>query len=549
MEKSDFLVIGSGLAGLSFALEAAEQGTVRVMAKRDLIEANTAYAQGGIAAAVGPDDDPERHIQDTLACGGGLSRADTVRLIVESAPDAIRRLAGMGIPFARAEDGGFALGREGGHSQRRIVHAVDATGRAVMLGLIDAVKQHPRIEVLPQHCAVDLILERKVRRGANGFRCLGAYVLDSVKKEIRPFAATLTVLATGGCGKVYRYTTNSDIATGDGVAMAWRAGCRVSNLEFIQFHPTCLYHPDAKDFLISEAVRGEGAFLTNLAGERLPIDHPLGDLAPRDIVARAIDREMKRRGDRHVLLHLEQLDAKQTPRRFPTIYETCLKFGIDVTKQPIPVVPAAHYQCGGVVTDLEGKTDLPGLYAVGEVANTGLHGANRLASNSLLEAAVMGERAARAALIDPTRHLPQPDLPEWDIGKATLPRESVLIDAHWEMVRKVMWDFVGIVRNDHRLELAGRYLEILRKSIESYYWDFVLDRDLIELRNLALVAELIVSSARRRLESRGLHWNADHPDRDDARFGTDTILVPETASGDAVGTHLGSARAATAPPA
>jgi len=526
MERSDFLVIGSGLAGLSFALEAAHAGRVRVIAKREPIEANTAYAQGGIAAALGPDDDPARHIEDTLATGSGLSHPETVRLIVENAPNAIRRLAAFGVPFARNEDGEYQLGREGGHSQRRIVHAADATGRAVMLGLIEAVAKHPNIEVLPQHCAVDLILERKVRPGSDGFRCLGAYVLDSTEKSIRPYAAPITVLATGGCGKVYRYTTNSDIATGDGVAMAWRAGCRVSNLEFIQFHPTALYHPDAKDFLITEAVRGEGAYLTNLAGERLPIDHPLKDLAPRDIVARAIDREMKRRGDRHVLLHLEQLDAKHVAERFPNIYQTCLRFGIDITKQPIPVVPAAHYQCGGVVTDLEGRTDLPGLFAIGEVANTGLHGANRLASNSLLEAAVMGERAAQAALLDSARDHALPEIPAWDVGKATLPRESVLIDAHWEMVRKVMWDFVGIVRNDHRLELAARYLEILRKSIESYYWDFVLDRDLIELRNLALVAELIVTSARSRLESRGLHWNADHPGRDDAQFGHDTVLAP-----------------------
>ncbi len=535
MKTSDFLVIGSGLAGLKFALEAAEVGTVRVLAKRDLLEANTAYAQGGIAAALGPGDDPGSHIDDTLACGGGISHPDTVRLIVESARDAIQHLVSLGVPFARSEDGELELGREGGHSERRIVHAADATGRAVMLGLIKAIKDHPRIEISPNHCAVDLVLERKVRKGADGFRCLGAYVLDSESRRIEAFGAPITVLATGGCGKVYRYSTNPDVATGDGVAMAWRAGCRVANLEFIQFHPTCLYHPDAKDFLITEAVRGEGAYLTNLAGERLAIDHPLGDLAPRDIVARAIDREMKRRGDRHVLIHLEHLDPAHVRVRFPTIYETCLRHGIDITRQPIPVVPAAHYQCGGVMTDLEGRTDLPGLFAVGEVAHTGLHGANRLASNSLLEAAVMGERAALRALADPLRALPVPEIPEWDAGKATLPRESVLIDAHWEMVRKVMWDFVGIVRNDHRLELAARYIEILRKSIENYYWDFVLDRNLIELRNLALVAELIVVSARRRLESRGLHYNEDHAARDDRSFAADTVLQPAPAGSGALG--------------
>jgi L-aspartate oxidase len=311
--------------------------------------------------------------------------------------------------------------------------------------------------------------------------------------------------------------------------MAWRAGCRVANLEFVQFHPTCLYHPEARSFLISEAVRGEGGYLTTLSGERLRIPHPLADLAPRDIVARSIDREMKRRADRSVLLHLEHLDADHVRNRFPTIYETCLHLGIDITRQPIPVVPAAHYQCGGVVTDLEARTDLPGLYAAGEVAFTGLHGANRLASNSLLEAAVMGEMAAASAVADLAGLGPTGELPAWDTGTATLPRETVLIDAHWDLVRRLMWDFVGIVRNDHRLALAARYLEIFRRSVESYYWDFVLDRDLIELRNLALVAELIVHCARSRRESRGLHYNEDHPARDDAHYAVDTVLTPRIA--------------------
>lgn len=336
----------------------------------------------------------------------------------------------------------------------------------------------------------------------------------------------MTLLATGGTGKVYRYTSNPDIATGDGVAMAYRAGCRVANLEFVQFHPTCLYHPEAKDFLISEAVRGEGAFLTTLAGDRLDIPHPLGDLAPRDIVARAIDLAMKRSGDRSVLLHLETLGANLVRERFPMIYETCLGFSIDITKQPIPVVPAAHYQCGGVVTDPEARTDLAGLLAAGEVAYTGLHGSNRLASNSLLEGTVMGERAAAIAPGLQSELPPVPELETWEVGSASLPKETVLIDAHWDLVRTMMWEFVGIVRNDHRLELAGRYLEIFRRSIESYYWDFVLDRDLIELRNLALVADLIVRSAQSRHESRGLHYNEDYPELNDTDFGGPTILDP-----------------------
>ncbi len=527
---SDFLVLGSGLAGLTFALSVARLGPVTVVAKRELLEGNTSYAQGGIAAALGPEDSASAHIADTLECGVGLSKRATVEMIVGGAREAVARLVALGIPFERHDDGAYDLHREGGHSQRRILHARDATGRQIMEGLVAAVTRHPNIRVLPHHCAVDLILEHRLVHGADsGTRCLGAYVLDTRERRIAPIAAKVTLLATGGSGKVYRYTTNSDVATGDGLAMAWRAGCRVANLEFVQFHPTCLYHPEAKDFLITEAVRGEGAYLTTISGDRLEIDHPLGDLAPRDVVARAIDRVMKRRGDRCVHLHLEHLPAEKIRREFPTIYATLAKLGIDITVQPIPVVPAAHYQCGGVVSDLDGHTELPGLYAAGEVAFTGLHGANRLASNSLLEAAVMGERSAAAALRDIADFAHVPDLPPWDASNATLPRETVLIDAHWEIMRKVMWDLVGIMRNDYRLSLAARYIEIFRKSIESYYWDFVLDRDLIELRNLALVAELIVESARRRLESRGLHYNEDHPARDDVSFGADTILSPTNA--------------------
>ncbi len=530
MEKVDFLVIGCGLAGLGFALRAADHGSVRILAKRDPMNANTSWAQGGIAAVVSAKDRFEDHIQDTLACGVGLCHPEAVRFVVENGPAAIRRLEELGAVFAHRPGGDYELGREGGHSQRRVVHARDATGKAIMEALLARCLEHPAIELRANHVAVDLITERRPAGSAAGGRCLGAYVLDCASRQIRPISARATVLATGGCGKVYRYTSNPDVATGDGIAMAWRAGCRVANLEFVQFHPTCLYDPqariEAKSFLISEAVRGEGAYLTTISGERLRTGHPLGDLAPRDAVARAIDGEMKRRGEHHVLLHLEHLDAAQIKDRFPTIYETCAGFGIDITREPIPVVPAAHYQCGGVVADLDGRTDLVGLYAAGETAFIGLHGANRLASNSLLEALVTGERAAATACAD-LPHLTAPrTLPSWDVGTATLPRETVLIDAHWDLVRRLMWDFVGIVRNDHRLALAARYLEIFRRSIESYYWDFVLDRDLIELRNLSLVAELIVRCARGRRESRGLHYNEDHPERDDARFAGDSVLTP-----------------------
>jgi L-aspartate oxidase len=526
MIAKEFLVIGSGLAGLVCSLRAAAHGSVAVLAKRGLLDANTAWAQGGIAAAMGPDDTPEIHARDTLACGVGICRPAAVELMVQGGPGAIRRLEELGVPFTRRSDGAYDLGQEGGHARRRVLHSGDITGRAVMDALIARVQADPRIEVFTDYVAVDLILEQKVHGEEHAPRCLGAYALDAGGREIHAFAAPATILATGGSGKVYTYTSNPDVATGDGIAMAWRAGCRVANLEFVQFHPTCLYHPDARSFLISEAVRGEGGFLTTRSGERLRIPHPLADLAPRDIVARSIDREMKRRGDRSVLLHLEHLDPDHVRNRFPTIYETCLSLGLDITRQPIPVVPAAHYQCGGVVTDLEARTDLPGLFAAGEVAFTGLHGANRLASNSLLEALVMGEKAAAAAVADRGRLGPTGELPGWDTGTATLPRETVLIDAHWDLVRRLMWDFVGIVRNDHRLAIAARYLEIFRRSIESYYWDFVLDRDLIELRNLSLNAELIVRCARERRESRGLHFNEDHPERDDARYAADTILVP-----------------------
>ncbi len=521
--ESDFLVLGSGLAGLLFALRAADHGRVTVLTKKARADSNTSRAQGGIAAALGPDDSFDLHVADTLRVGCGMSRPEVVRLVVEQGPAVIASLEALGCHFSRGggEDS-LAFGQEGGHSRRRIVHTGDATGRSIEEALLAKVAANANIQVRENHCGVDLIRRSRISPTASE-GVIGAYVLDAATRRITAHSAPVVVLATGGCGKVYQYTSNPDIATGDGLAMAYRAGCRLSNLEFMQFHPTCLYHPGAKSFLISEAVRGEGGILRTISGERFMDAHPMKELAPRDVVARAIDREMKRRGDHHVLLHIEHLDPDRVRARFPVIHETCLRFGIDITKTPIPVVPAAHYMCGGVAVDGWGRTDLAGLYAVGEVACTGLHGANRLASNSLLEAACFGARAAEDAVA--RRHeLPAPaSAPEWEVGHASLPKESVLIDAHWDLVRRLMWDFVGIVRTDHRLELASRYLEILRRSIESYYWDFVLDADLVELRNVALVAELIVRSARMRPESRGLHYNEDHPDMDPARA-KDTVL-------------------------
>jgi len=521
--ESDFLVLGSGIAGLLFALQAAPHGSVTVITKKARADSNTARAQGGIASVQAPDDDFALHERDTMSVGCGLSHADVVHLVITQGPTIVFLLESLGVIFSTDEGGaGLALGREGGHSRRRIVHAGDGTGRTIEEALLARVSAQPGIRVVEDQCAVDLIRRSRVDSGRPD-AVVGAYVLDSATRAITPHAARVVLLATGGCGKVYRYTSNPDIATGDGIAMAYRAGCRVANLEFMQFHPTCLYHPGAKNFLISEAVRGEGGILTTISGERLLGDHPMRELAPRDAVARAIDREMKRRGDHYVLLHVEHLDADRVRRRFPVIHETCLQYGIDITRQPIPVVPAAHYMCGGVVVDSWGRTDIPGLYAAGEAACTGLHGANRLASNSLLEAAVFALRACEDASAYARERPPTPKLPDWEIGQASLPKESVLIDAHWDLVRRLMWDFVGIVRTDHRLALAARYIEIVRRSIESYYWDFVLDRDLIELRNVGLVAELIVRMAVERFESRGLHMNEDHPAEDPA-FAHDTIL-------------------------
>ncbi|MBI1799407.1 MAG: L-aspartate oxidase [Candidatus Eisenbacteria bacterium] len=512
MSRVDVLVLGSGIAGLMTALRVAEHADVMVLTKKRAEDSNTNWAQGGIAAVFDPGDSFRDHERDTLRCGAGLSDPRVVRRVVEEAPARVRELERLGVRFNRGARG-YALGREGGHSRRRIVHASDFTGRSIEQALIEHVKRHPRIELIEDQLGVDLILDSRLRRRPRGRdRCWGAYVMDRRSGRIRAVTARATVLATGGTGKVYLYTTNPDIATGDGLAMAYRAGVPVENLEFVQFHPTCLFHPGAKSFLLSEALRGEGAVLRTLDGRRfMPAVHPLGELAPRDVVARAIDREMKRRGDPHVLLDITHRPAALVRARFPNICAALRRLGFDLTREPIPVVPAAHYMCGGVHATLAGRTALNGLYALGEVASTGLHGANRLASNSLLEALVAAHHAAR----DLARGLPAvPNAPRaaaWSARGTRPPIETVVFDHNWDAVRRIMWNLVGIVRTDERLQLAARHLALLGSEIGEDYGRLRLSSDLIELRNITLVGRLIVAAARRRPESRGLHFNLDHP--------------------------------------
>jgi L-aspartate oxidase len=512
----DYAVIGSGLAGLSFALKAAKHGTVAIITKKAKAESNTAWAQGGIACVTDETDSIESHVQDTLTAGAGLCDEAVVRSIVRDGPGRIAELIGLGVVFDQKSDGRPDLTHEGGHAARRILHARDATGREIERALLEAVAKEPRITLLENHMAVDLITLRKLGLSAVNDRCVGAYVLNEVSGEVLTLRTDRVVLATGGCGKVYRYTTNPSIATGDGVAIAWRAGVQVANMEFIQFHPTCLFHHDARSFLISEAVRGEGGRLVDANGREFAHRYdPRGALAPRDIVARAIDAEMKRTGSPCVFVDISHKPADFVRSHFPTIHERCLALGIDITKQPIPVVPAAHYQCGGVVTDANGATPLPGLFAIGEVACTGLHGANRLASNSLLEAVVLAHRAALAlekwsAPSEPTLS----DLPVWKSGDATDVDELVVIYHNWGEIRRLMWDYVGIVRTDKRLQRASARLRNLQQEIQEFYWDFKVTTDLLELRNLATVASLIVDSALLRKESRGLHYTLDDPEPD-----------------------------------
>jgi L-aspartate oxidase len=523
MQKNfDVLIVGSGLAGLSAALLLAPTHKVAVLTKRALSDGSSGWAQGGIAAVMDPQDNFESHVQDTLVAGAQLNDEAATRLVVQGAPKAVQWLQTLGVPFTQ-EQGALHLTREGGHSHRRIVHVTDATGAAVQRTLIERVKNTPNITLLEHHTLIDLITHKKLGLPGDN-RCHGLYALDTERDEVITFSAPHTILATGGAGKVYLYTTNPDTATGDGIAAAWRAGCSVTNMEFIQFHPTCLYHPHAKSFLITEAVRGEGGRLTLPdTGERfMPRHDPREELAPRDIVARAIDFEMKKHGLDCVHLDISHKPPEFVKEHFPNIYARCLQLGIDITRDPIPVVPAAHYTCGGVQSDLQGRTDIAGLYAIGETSYTGLHGANRLASNSLIECMVYA-RAATESIAHDVK-VAAPPLPVWDDSQVTDADESVVISHNWDELRRFMWDYVGIVRTNKRLERAAHRIALLKAEIAEFYTHFHVTRDLLELRNLVQVADLIVRSAQARKESRGLHFSRDYPDLlPDSK---PTVLIP-----------------------
>lgn len=522
-QTTDFLVLGSGIAGLSFALRAAEFGEVLVVTKRALNQSATEWAQGGVAAVLDPADSYEKHAEDTHQAGAGLCRDETVELCVRKGPEVLRWLMELGASFTAGVSGELDLGREGGHSERRVAHAGDVTGAEIQRALVAAVLAHPRIQVREWQMGVDLIVQSRLGKPD---QCVGAYVLDDETGKVETILARATVLATGGAGKVYLYTSNPDVATGDGVAMAFRAGAEVANMEFFQFHPTVLYEPRAKSFLVSEALRGEGAILRLPDGDAfMERHHPLKDLAPRDIVARAIDYEMKRTGSEHVLLDITHQPASFLKERFPNIHARCLQYGIDMTVAPIPVVPAAHYMCGGVSSDLWGRSSLPGLWVIGETACTGLHGANRLASNSLLEGLVFAERATEKlkSQIQELRSRPFPEVAEWQTGSACPSDEAVIVTQNWDEVRRLMWNYVGIVRSDSRLERARRRIQILEQEIREYYWKHLVTRDLLELRNIQTVAELVISSAASRRESRGLHFTMDYVERDES-FARDTVL-------------------------
>jgi L-aspartate oxidase len=536
--KTDFLVIGSGVAGLSFALKVAKAGTVAIVTKREVMESNTAQAQGGIASVFSEVDSFDLHIQDTLASGDGLCNREVVDMVVKNGPERILELINLGVKFnvnpndEAPNPSTLDLGQEGGHSHKRIVHSHDMTGKELENVLVDHVKKNDRITLYENHIAIDLITcSTRIKSGMTTKThedfCCGAYVFDRNNRTVHTFCASITLLATGGAGKVYLYTSNPDIATGDGIAMAYRAGASIANLEFVQFHPTCLYHPDAKNFLISEAVRGEGGVLVNSDGEPFMQKYdPQKDLACRDVVARAIDSELKKSGHDSVFLDISHKQPDVIKTRFPNIYEKCFSFGIDITRDPIPVVPAAHYMCGGVSTDIFGRTDIGRLYAVGETACTGLHGANRLASNSLIEALVYAQTASEKAMSEfktlDVKLVPDP--PTWDDSGTTDSDERIMVSHNWDEIRRLMWNYVGIVRSNKRLERARRRVETIQKEILEYYWNFKIAGDLIELRNIATVAELIIKCALHRKESRGLHYNIEYPKRCDKKWQKDTLI-------------------------
>ncbi len=534
IKKTDFLVIGSGIAGLSYALKAARYGKVTIITKKKIQKSNTALAQGGVAGVFSDADSFDLHIKDTLAAGDGLCNKEVAKMVVENGPERIKELVAQGVNFNRQSSGeyDFALSKEGGHSAKRIVYAQDLTGREIEEALVKNVEKNENITILENHIAVDLLtFSSSLRSGLivteQENYCCGAYVLNNTTGEIETFYCSITLLATGGASKVYLYTSNPDIATGDGIAMAYRAGALVANLEFVQFHPTCLYHPKAKNFLISEAVRGEGAFLIDFNGQRFMERYSKDmELACRDVVARAIDSELKKSGAECVFLDITRKDSEFIKNRFPNIYAKCLELGIDITNDPIPVVPAAHYMCGGVATDLNGKTDIKGLYAVGETACTGLHGANRLASNSLLEALVYSHKAYKFSIKEFKEISSREDitLEPWDAANTIDSDEAIVVSHNWDEIRRLMWNYVGIVRSDKRLHRALRRIQNIQKEINEYYWDFKVTSDLIELRNLAIVAQLIIESALMRKESRGLHYNIEYPEKDDKNWQKQTTF-------------------------
>jgi L-aspartate oxidase len=529
--QHDVLVIGSGASGLSLALQLAEHASVAVLSKSVLSEGATFYAQGGVSAVFDTCDSIESHVQDTIDTGAGLCNEDIVRFVVEHGRESIQWLTDLGVNFTKVIDADgsvdFHLHKEGGHSHRRIIHASDSTGRAIEITLENRVREHSNIELFEHRTAIDLITSEKTGQSSPVNKCLGAYVYNEAESAVEVFKAKFVILATGGVGKVYLYTSNPDICTGDGIAMAWRAGCSISNMEFIQFHPTCLYHPDARSFLISEALRGEGAKLLLANGERfMHRFDERAELAPRDVVARAIDHEMKKTGSECVYLDISHKSKDFIISHFPNIYQKCLCFGFDLSEQAVPVVPAAHYTCGGVVVDAHGRTDISGLYAIGEVTNSGLHGANRMASNSLLECVVFAHSAFR----DIKTKLPETEMPaqipEWDESQVTDSDEEVVVSHNWDEIRRFMWDYVGIVRTTKRLHRAQSRVRLLQKEIMEYYGNFRVTNDLIELRNLVTVAELIIRSALLRKESRGLHYSLDYPELDDSQAPQNTVLIP-----------------------